>query len=95
MTGPTIRTLLVVFVLLVLLLGLTVAVAEVDLGRGNLLAATTIASIKALLIVLYFMHVRYSEQLTWIIAGGACLWMVILVGLALSDYLTRGWTAFS
>lgn len=95
MNAPSIRTLLVVFVLLLLLLALTVAVARLDLGRGNLLAATAIASLKALLIVLYFMHVRYSEHLTWIIAGGACLWLVIMIGLTLGDYLTRGWTAFS
>jgi cytochrome c oxidase subunit 4 len=87
---PTVRTYFVVFAALVLLLVATVAVAEVDLGRLSFPLAAAIASLKALLILAYFMHVRYSPPLVWLIAGAGCFWLAILFGLTLSDYFTRG-----
>ncbi|MDQ2975356.1 MAG: cytochrome C oxidase subunit IV family protein [Acidobacteriota bacterium] len=60
-------------------------------GQLNVIIALTIAVIKATLVVLYFMHVRYSSRLIWIVFGSALFWLGILFALTLSDYWTRGW----
>jgi cytochrome c oxidase subunit 4 len=60
-------------------------------GKLNVIIALTIAVIKATLVVLYFMHVRYSSKLIWVIVTSALFWMVILFAFTFSDYLTRGW----
>jgi len=57
----------------------------------NVVIAMTIAVIKATLVVLYFMHVRYSSRLIWLIFASALFWMGILFALTFSDYLTRDW----
>jgi len=95
MAEPSSSRLYLVFVLLLMLLAATIAVAQIHLGAGNLAVATLIASIKALLIMLYFMHVRYSSRLIWLVAGAGFFWLGIMIALTLSDYLSRGWTDFS
>jgi cytochrome c oxidase subunit IV len=60
-------------------------------GPLNVVIAMTIAVIKATLVVLYFMHVRYSSRLIWLILASALFWMGILFALTFSDYLTRDW----
>jgi cytochrome c oxidase subunit 4 len=60
-------------------------------GPLNVVIALTIAVIKATLVVLYFMHVRYSSRLIWVIFASALFWMAILFALTFSDYWTRGW----
>ena len=60
-------------------------------GPLNVIVALTIAVIKAALVVLYFMHVRYSARLIWVIVASALFWMGILFALTFSDYWTRGW----
>jgi cytochrome c oxidase subunit 4 len=81
----------VIFGSLMLLTILTVVVARIDLGHGlNDIVALTIAVAKALLVVLYFMHVRYSSRLTWVFVAAGFFWLAIMVVLTLSDYLTRG-----
>ena len=81
-----------IFGALMILTILTVIVARIDLGhRWNDVVALTIAVIKALLVVLYFMHVRYSSRLVWVIVASALFWMAILFALTFSDYWTRGW----
>lgn len=60
-------------------------------GQLNVIIALTIACIKATLVVLYFMHVRYSAKLIWIIFASALFWLAILFALTFSDYWTRGW----
>lgn len=75
-------------VLLVLTLS-TYLAALVDLGIGNLIVALLIAAAKASLIVLYFMHARYSNRLIWIVIGAALLWFGILFTLTMSDYVAR------
>lgn len=87
----SVRTNVIVFLALMVLLVLTVAVAFLDLGNLGLAIAMTIAVIKALLILLYFMHVRFSSPLTWIFSGAAFFWLAIMFALTLNDYLTRGW----
>ncbi len=86
-----IKVYLAVFTALIVLLVVTVGVAYLDLGLFSILAAMSIAVAKTLLIVLYFMHLRYSSRLTWVFAGAGILWLVILVAFMLSDYLTRSW----
>lgn len=68
---------------------LTVAVAYVDFGPLNIYIAVSIAVVKATLVVLYFMHVRYHTRLTWIFASAGFLWLIILFALTLADYATR------
>lgn len=60
-------------------------------GKLNLIIALTIAVIKATLVVLYFMHVRYSSRLIWVVFTSALFWLVILFALTFSDYWTRCW----
>jgi cytochrome c oxidase subunit IV len=82
-----------IFATLLILTGVTIAVAFIDLGPFNNVVAMTIAVFKATLVVLYFMHVRYSTRLTWIVVGAGLFWFAIMVTLTFADYLTRGWIA--
>ncbi len=86
----------VIFGALMVLTILTVWVANIDLGseKLNTAVALAIAVTKAVLVVLYFMHVRYSSRLTWIVVAGGFLWLAIMVGLTMSDYLTRGFLTY-
>ena len=75
---------------LLLLLLLTWGLAQLDLGPFNIVAALTIAVAKMLLVILFFMHVRYSPRLTWIFVAAGFIWLGIMLDLTLSDYFTRG-----
>jgi cytochrome c oxidase subunit 4 len=90
-----VATYLQVFVALMVLLVVTYVAAKIDLdhmaGGLNLVVAMTIAVIKALLVVLIFMHVKDSSRLTWVFAGAAFVWLVIMFVLFFGDYATRGW----
>src|SRR5678815_1268278 len=82
-----------VTIFLVLLAGtaLTVMAAFYDFPwQLNTIVAMTIATTKATFVVLYFMHVRYSTRLIWVIIASALFWMAILFAFTFSDYLTRG-----
>ncbi len=71
---------------------LTVVAARIDLGsQWNTVVALTIAVTKATLVVLYFMHVRYSSRLTWVVVAAGFFWLGIMFVFTLSDYLTRTW----
>jgi cytochrome c oxidase subunit IV len=83
------QTLYVVYFSLLGLMALTVLAAMLDLGRANFLIAMGIATAKTVLIILYFMHVRYSPKLTWIFSVAAFLWLVLLIVGVLMDYFTR------
>ena len=80
----------------ILMLGtyLTVQMAFLDLGRFNAVAALVIAVFKATLVVLFFMHVKYSSRLTWAVVLGSVFWLGILLVLTMGDYLTRSWLMF-
>lgn len=80
-----------IFGALMVLTAITVAVAWVDLGSLNILVALGVAVFKATLVVLYFMHLKYSSKLTWIVVGAGVFWLAILLGLLMADYATRGW----
>lgn len=76
---------------LLVLLVATIAVAYVNLGPLNTIAAMSISVAKGLLIILFFMHVRGGSRLVWIAAATGFFWLGIMLALAMSDYMTRGW----
>jgi cytochrome c oxidase subunit 4 len=80
-----------IFATLLALTLLTVGAAFLDLGRLNTIIALTIAVGKATLVLLFFMHVRYSSHAIWVAVGAGAFWVGMLLVLTMSDYLTRGW----
>jgi cytochrome c oxidase subunit 4 len=85
----------VVFFALMILTVLTVWVSRIDLGTGmNTLVAMSIAVVKALVVILWFMHVIHSPRLTWIVVIASFLWLGVLFVLTFSDYLTRMWNIY-
>jgi len=80
-----------VFAILLACTALTWWVSRLHLNSPlGVIVALTIAMGKALLVVLFFMHVRYSSRLTWVLVGAGVLWVGHLLLLTMSDYLTRG-----
>lgn len=73
---------------------LTVAASRFDLGMWNTPIALIIATVKAVLVILFFMHVIHSSRLTWVVVIGSFLWLAVLFGLTFADYLTRGWAIY-
>ena len=82
-----------IFGALMVLTAVTVGVAFVNLGTMNFPVALAIAITKATLVVLFFMHVKYSSRLTKMIVGMAFFFLIILFALTLTDYMSRGWFA--
>jgi cytochrome c oxidase subunit 4 len=79
-----------IWIALLCLTVITAAVSFVDLGRFNTVIALVIATVKALLVVLFFMHVKYtSERLTKIVIVSAIFWLFLLLALSMADYGTR------
>ncbi len=78
-------------ILTALLVGtaVTVWVAQIDLGPWSLAVALTIAVIKATLVVLFFMHMKYSHRLNWIFFAAAIIWLVLLISMTLVDIIAR------
>ncbi len=79
---------------LIVLTALTVFAASVDLGIFNVVVALVIATIKGTLIVLFFMHLRYSTKLTMVTVVAAIFFLFILFSLSMTDYLTRAWSTY-
>jgi cytochrome c oxidase subunit IV len=79
-----------VFLALMIGTGLTVAAAFVDMGALNNVVMLAIACVKAALVILFFMHVRWSTRLTWVVVASGFFWLLILFGITMTDYLTRG-----
>jgi cytochrome c oxidase subunit 4 len=85
-----VRVYFLVFLALLVLTAITTAVAFFDLGGGvNNAIAITIAVGKGLLVILFFMHVRYSDKLTWVFAAAGFFWLLILIGGTMDDVMTR------
>ncbi|MEQ1572815.1 MAG: cytochrome C oxidase subunit IV family protein [Vicinamibacterales bacterium] len=82
-----------IFGALMVLTLVTVAVAFINLGSLNFPVAIGIALTKATLVILFFMHVKYSSRLTKMVVGMAFFFLVILLALTMTDYLSRGWFA--
>ena len=89
-----VRTYVIIFGLLMLGTYLTVQAAFLDLGAFNTPIAIAIAIAKATVVVLYFMHVKYSPKLTWIVVIGSVFWLAILLIMTFGDYATRAWRTF-
>jgi len=87
-----VRIYVTIFMVLLAGTALTVLAAFQDFPwYFNTIVAMTIAVTKATFVVLYFMHVRYSARLIWVIMASALFWLVIMFALTFSDYWTRGW----
>jgi cytochrome c oxidase subunit 4 len=84
-----------IFATLMVLTAVTVGVAYIDLGAMNAVVALAIACFKAVIVVLFFMHVKYSTRLIKLTVVAGLYWMGILFALTFSDYLTRAWGTFS
>lgn len=79
-----------IWITLMILTVVTAAVATIDLGPFNTIVALSIATLKAVLVVLFFMHVKYaSEKLTKVVIVSAIFWLLLLLLLSLTDYSTR------
>jgi cytochrome c oxidase subunit IV len=76
---------------LMLLLASTWCIGYIDLGMFNVIIALAIAAIKALLVVLFFMHIKGSSPLLRLAATVGIIWLLIMLSLTLTDFLTRGW----
>ena len=79
-----------IFAALIVLTGATVVVARLDLGAANDVVALTIAVVKALLVMIFFMHLRHSTRLTVLTAMAGFFWLAILILITMSDYVSRG-----
>ena len=87
------RTYLLVYLALLVLLAMTVGASFLDLGILHTPVAITIAFIKAMLVLLFFMGLRHSDNLTRLYAAAGFIWLLILFSLTLTDYLTRVWVS--
>jgi len=87
-----VKTYLLVFLALLVGTALTTGMAFVDLGPFNGIVALTIAMIKAVLVVLFFMHVKYSSKMTRATIVSAAVFLLILLTLSMTDYVTRPWS---
>lgn len=88
---PSVRLYLTVFLTLMVGTVITVVVAFYDLGFLNNIVMLTIACVKAAVVALYFMHVRWGTRLTWVVAASGVFWLLIMFSFTMADYLTRGW----
>ena len=85
------RVYVVILISLLVLTGLTVWASFIDLGFWNPIIALAIASTKATLVVLFFMHVKYSSKLTKLTVFAGVFTFLILISMTLSDYISRAW----
>ncbi len=75
--------------------GITVFAASVELHVFNIVVALLIATIKGSLVVLFFMHLKYSTKLTMVTVIAALFFLLIMFSLSMTDYLTRGWLTYA
>jgi len=83
------RTYLAVFTALLVLTGLTVAAAYVDLGPVNTPVALGIACLKAFLVLVWFMHLKVSHRLVWVFVGSGLVMMLLLIGFVVGEGFSR------
>jgi cytochrome c oxidase subunit 4 len=89
--GPSMRTFILIWAALIVLTATTVGVSYLELGVMNPVVALVIATIKALLVILVFMEVRYSPKITMMVIVSGVFFLLLLLSLTLSDFLSRGW----
>jgi len=80
---------------LIVLTATTVFAASIDLGVFNIVLALVIATVKGTLVVLFFMHLRYSTKLTMVTVIASIFWLFILFALTMTDYFTRAWSTYT
>lgn len=85
------RSYYAIFAILLVCTYLTWQVAHFDLGPLNAVVALGIAVFKTVLVILFFMHVRHASRLTWAVVLAGVFWLALMIGVTMSDYLTRGW----
>jgi cytochrome c oxidase subunit IV len=79
-----------IFGALMALTAMTVGLAYVNLGQLNIVVALAVAILKASLVVMFFMHLKYESHLTKVVLGAGVFWLVLLLGIIM-DYVTRSW----
>jgi cytochrome c oxidase subunit 4 len=85
----------IVFILLMVFLIITVIAAFIPLGPLNMPVAMTIATIKAILVVLFFMHVKFASRLTKVFVAASVTWLAIMFVMTFMDYESRSWLSNS
>ncbi len=85
------RSYFTIFAILMVCTYLTWQVAYFDLGPLNTVVALAIAVFKAVLVILFFMHVKHGTRLTWVVVLAGVFWLGLMLTVTMSDYLTRGW----
>lgn len=87
----SVKSYVLAFVALLVLMVINVGIAFINLGWGNMFIGVTIAVIQAAVLVLVLMQAYFEKPLIHIVMGGAILWFLILITLTFSDYITRNW----
>jgi cytochrome c oxidase subunit IV len=82
---------LLVFLTLLTFTGITVGAAYIDLGVFNPIVALAIASFKAVVVILFFMHVKYQSRLVKITVAAGFFTFLVLITMTLTDYMSRAW----
>ena len=89
--APSRKPYFLTFGFLIVMTFVTVVVAKFNLGPLNDIVALGIAVLKGTAVVLFFMHVRHSSNLTKLTVVSGFLWLAFMIFITLSDYWTRGW----
>jgi cytochrome c oxidase subunit 4 len=84
-------TYLIIFAVLLVCTGLTIGASYLEMGPWNPVVALGIAVLKATLVVLFFMHIKYSSKLMKLTVGAGLFTFMVLVGMSLADYFSRAW----
>ena len=89
-----IRSCIAVYLVLMALTAVTVGAAFLDMAWLNTPVALTIATFKALLVMMFFMELRHSPKFTWVVIGSGVFWLLIMITFVMSDEISRGWLGF-
>jgi cytochrome c oxidase subunit IV len=89
--GPTTKMFIGVWVALLVATGLTVLIATINLGAFSAPIALIIATIKAILVILFFMEIKYQTKMTLTVVLAAFFFLALLLCLTMSDYISRAW----
>lgn len=90
----TVRACFAVYFALIAFTAVTVGAAFIDLKMLSTPVALGIAAVKALLVMVYFMELRHSPKLNWVIMGNGIFWLTVMIMLTMSDMISRGWLGF-
>lgn len=88
------KTYYAIFAALLLGTALTIGAAFINLHNFNIVVALVIAAIKAMLVIFFFMHVKYSSRLTKLCVSLGFIWLFLIISITMTDYLTRSWLTY-